>query len=60
MRLRKEYSALATGKSLDLLDAEQQYVYARVSDKHTLVIALNNDTEASVIEFEAGPLQSQT
>lgn len=58
--LRKEYSALATGKSLDLLDAEQQYVYARVSDQHTLVIALNNDTEASVIEFEAGSLQSQT
>lgn len=58
--LRKQYSALATGKSLDLLDAEQQYVYARTSDEHTLVIALNNDTQPATIQWDARPLTSQT
>lgn len=58
--LRKKYSALATGKSLDLLDAQQQYVYARQNDQHCLLVAFNNDIESALIEFDAKGLPSQT
>jgi glycosidase len=54
--LRKAYGALSTGKSLDLVDAEQYYAYARISDQHTLVIALNNDTQAATIELDPSVL----
>jgi glycosidase len=57
--LRKKYPALAVGQSLDLLDAEQQYAYARVSDRHTLIVVLNNDTEPATIEFDTQRLTSQ-
>lgn len=54
--LRKKYPTLATGKSLDLLDDQQQYVYARISDQHTFVIAINNETEPITLEFDPSPL----
>ncbi|RLT13658.1 MAG: hypothetical protein DWI26_07735 [Planctomycetota bacterium] len=57
--LRKKYPALAVGQSLDLLDAEQQYAYARVSDRQTLIVVLNNDTEPATIEFNTQRLPSQ-
>lgn len=58
--LRKTYPALATGKSLDLVDAEQQYAYARISDEHTLLIALNNDTQPATIELDPSVLPSKS
>ena len=57
--LRKQYSALSTGKSLDLLDAQQQYAYARLDEHHCLVVVFNNDTESAVVEFDARSLPSQ-
>jgi len=54
--LRKKYPALSTGKSLDLLDAQQQYVYARISDQHTFIIAINNEPEPVTLEFDPSPL----
>jgi glycosidase len=58
--LRKTYPALTTGKSLDLVDAEQQYAYARISDEHTLLIALNNDTQPATIELDPSVLPSKS
>ncbi|MCY3006947.1 MAG: alpha-amylase family glycosyl hydrolase [Planctomycetota bacterium] len=57
--LRKKYPELALGKSLDLLDAQQQYVYARLGDRQTLLVAINNDTEPATIEFDAHALPCQ-
>jgi glycosidase len=57
--LRKQYRALCVGKSFDMVDAEQQYLYARVGEQQTLVIAINNDIQAARIEFDAGPLPSK-
>jgi hypothetical protein len=50
---------LSTGKSLDLLDAQQQYAYARLDEHHCLVVVFNNDTESAAIEFDARSLPSQ-
>lgn len=41
--LRREHAALRRGRSIDLLDSEQQYAYARVLEKECFVVVLNND-----------------
>ncbi len=56
--LRQKYGALRIGKSLDLLDEEQQFAYARVlpwSKKRVtepIIVVFNNDTKPSNIEFQ--------
>ncbi len=56
-KLRKELPALREGKSLDLLDEEQQAVYARVTDKQAVIVAFNNDTKPATIEFNVSALK---
>jgi glycosidase len=56
-KLRKELPALRTGKSLDLLDEEQQAVYSRVTDKQAVIVAFNNDTKPATIQFSVGDLK---
>lgn len=54
--MRKTYRSLGQGKSVDLFDGEQQYVYARVLGDEVLVVALNNDAEEARIEFSMAGL----
>jgi glycosidase len=59
--LRKEYPSLCQGRSIDLLDGEQQYAYARVLDEECILVVFNNDISPaqaafSVKEIPNGPL----
>lgn len=56
-KLRKELLPLREGKSLDLLDEEQQAVYSRVTDKQAVIVAFNNDTKPATIEFNVSDLK---
>jgi neopullulanase len=50
-RLRAELEPLRRGRSLDLLDAEQQMAYARLTDRASVIIVFNNDTKPATVEF---------
>ncbi|MEO8041762.1 MAG: alpha-amylase family glycosyl hydrolase [Acidobacteriota bacterium] len=50
--LRKTYPALHQGKSLDLLDEEQQMAFARVSPGQAIVVVFNNDTKPAEVRFD--------
>jgi glycosidase len=56
-KLRKELLPLREGKSLDLLDEEQQAVYSRVTDKQAVIVAFNNDTKPATLEFSVSDLK---
>lgn len=56
-KLRKELAPLRNGKSLDLLDEEQQAVYSRVTDKQAVIVAFNNDAKPATIEFSVADLK---
>jgi glycosidase len=50
--LRKQLEPLRRGRSLDLLDEEQQMAYARVTDKDAVIVVLNNDTKPAEVSFD--------
>ncbi len=52
--LRKQYGALRNGKSLDLLDQEQQMAYVRVLNNQAVVVIFNNDTKPVEVTFDVG------
>ncbi len=54
--LRKECSSLRQGRSIDLLDTEQQYAYARKLDKECVLIVMNNDTSPAQVSFSVREL----
>jgi glycosidase len=54
-RLRAQLEPLRRGTQIDLLTAEQQYVYARMTDRETAIVVLNNDSKPASLEFDAGP-----
>jgi hypothetical protein len=56
-KLRMELEPLRNGKSLDLLDEEQQAVYSRVTDKQAVIVAFNNDAKPATIEFSVADLK---
>jgi len=58
-QLRHQLPALRTGKSLDLLDADQQYAYARVLENQSIVVVFNNATEPAEVQFSVKMLPSQ-
>lgn len=53
-QLRQKYSALRTGKSLDLLDREQQMAYVRVLNNQAVLMVFNNDTKPAEVTFDVG------
>ncbi len=53
-RLHSELEPLRRGKLINLYVSEQQYAYARKSSSGVVLIALNNDKNASQIEIEVG------
>ncbi len=57
-KLRREFEPLRKGKTLDLLDEEQQMAYARlgVGNKKTpVIVVINNETKPANIEFQVTP-----
>ncbi len=50
--LRKLHEPLRRGRSLDLVDEEQQYAYARLTDKAAVIVIFNNDTKSAEVNFD--------
>jgi neopullulanase len=58
-QLRLNYGALRTGKSLDLLDGEQQMAYARLMDeKFAVLVVFNNDTKPAEVSFDVSMINA--
>ena len=55
-KLRQELESLRRGRSYDLLDAEQQYAYARVVPGEVTVMVFNNAAEAADCKFSVKAL----
>lgn len=51
-QLRQELEPLRRGKTLDLLEEEQQMAFARVTGKEAVVIVINNDTKPAKVSFD--------
>lgn len=50
--LRKALEPLRRGQSLDLLDEEQQFAFARVTNTAAVVVVINNDTKPAKVNFD--------
>ena len=50
--LRQKLEPLRRGRSLDLLDEEQQFAYSRVTDASAVIIVFNNDTKPAEVNFD--------
>jgi len=59
-KLRQEFESLRRGRSFDLLDAEQQYAYARAVPNEVIVVVINNAPESADCRFSVSPLPSGT
>jgi glycosidase len=53
--LHNELSPLQRGELINLYVSAQQYVYARKTATEVVVVAINNDTKTSVVEFDVTP-----
>ncbi len=56
-RLRQQLEPLRRGKSLDLLDEEQQMAFARVTSKQAVIVVFNNDTKPAVVSFDVSMIK---
>ncbi len=56
-KLRSELEPLRNGKSLDLLDEEQQMAYARVNENQAVLMIFNNDTKATDVRFDVSMIK---
>jgi glycosidase len=54
--LRHELEPLRSGRLVNLYVSPQQYVYARVIEKSSVIIAFNNDEKAEQFAFDVSPL----
>lgn len=55
--LRKESGALRKGKTLDLLDEEQQMAYARVYANTAVIVVINNDKKPASVRFDVSMIK---
>lgn len=55
--LRQKYEALRNGKSLDLLDEEQQSAYVRVLNNQAILMIFNNDTKTAEVSFDVSMIK---
>jgi neopullulanase len=56
-KLRANFTALRTGRTLDLLDEEQQAAYARLTDKQAVLVVFNNDTKPAEVAFDVSMIK---
>ncbi len=57
--IRKNLEPLRRGRSLDLLDEEQQLAYARFTDKAAVIVIFNNDTKPAEVSFDISFISKQ-
>jgi glycosidase len=57
--LRKLHEPLRRGRSLDLVDEEQQFAYARLTDKAAVIVIFNNDTKPAEVNFDISFISRQ-
>lgn len=55
MRLRRELEPLRRGRMLHLVTDESAYVFARVTERNSVLVALNNAAEPATIACDVGP-----
>lgn len=55
--LRRELKSLRAGKTLDLVDEEQQMAYARVTDNEAVIVVFNNDTKPATLSFDVSMIK---
>jgi glycosidase len=55
IRIRAELEPLRRGAQVNLYAAPQQYAYARVSERASVIIAINNEDKPATIEFGIAP-----
>jgi hypothetical protein len=51
-RMRAELEPLRRGSLVNLYVAPQQYAYARVTRRSSVIVIINNDNKPSTIEFD--------
>lgn len=56
-KLRANFTALRTGKTLDLLDEEQQSAYVRLTEKQAVLVIFNNDTKPAEVAFDVSMIK---
>ncbi|MBK8810934.1 MAG: cyclomaltodextrinase N-terminal domain-containing protein [Acidobacteria bacterium] len=56
-KLRQELEPLRRGKSLDLLDEEQQMAYARLTEKQAVLVVFNNDSKPAEVSFDVSMIK---
>jgi len=56
-KLRTELAPLRRGKTIDLLDEEQQSAFARMSDSQTVLMVFNNDSKAAEVLFDVSMIK---
>lgn len=54
-RLHAELEPLRRGELVNLHVAAQQYAYARITDRSSVIIVINNDTKPAAFEFDVAP-----
>jgi len=54
--LREELEPLRRGALVNLFISDQQYAYARKTERAFVIVVINNDIKASAIEFDVSPL----
>jgi glycosidase len=57
--IRKQLEPLRRGRSLDLVDEEQQFAFARLTDKEAVIVIFNNDTKPGEINFDISFISKQ-
>jgi glycosidase len=53
-RLRAELEPLRRGRQVNLYAAAQQFAYARVTERASIVVAINNEANPATLEFNVG------
>jgi glycosidase len=54
-RLRAQLEPLRRGRLLNLLTAEQQYAFARVTTRSAVIMVFNNQNKPATVEFSVAP-----
>lgn len=57
--LRQLHEPLRRGSSLDLVDEEQQFAFARLTDKAGVIVIFNNDTKPADVNFDISFISRQ-
>ena len=57
--LRRLHEPLRRGRSLDLVDEEQQFAFARLTDKAAVIVIFNNDKKPAEVSFDLSFISKQ-